>query len=149
MKQQCAVRIISKNHKCLKACGGTMSCCGRSCQSSCWDCTTLNLPSAAPGAEGVLALAVRRTSHKSHKCEQPLFCQHKCGLDCSQDHECNTSCAQACRQCCSHHKCPKPCAEDCAPCAEPCDWICPHLCCPVLCGSVSRVILFLFLGCSL
>ncbi|KAK0433784.1 hypothetical protein EV421DRAFT_1718181 [Armillaria borealis] len=125
-----------RNHKCLKACGGTMPCCGRSCQSSCWDCTTLNLPSAAPGTEGVLALAVKRTLHKSHKCERLLFCQHKCGLDCSQDHECNISCAQACRQRCSHHKCPKRCAEDCAPCAQPCDWICPHLCCPVLCGSI-------------
>ncbi|KAK0211877.1 hypothetical protein IW262DRAFT_1280087 [Armillaria fumosa] len=125
-----------RSHKCLEACGGTMSCCGRPCQSSCWDCMTLNLPPAAPEVEGLLALAVIHILHQSHKCERLLFCQHKCGLDCSQNHECNTSCAQACRQRCPHHKCPKRCAEDCAPCAEPCDWICPHLCCPVSCGSI-------------
>ncbi|KAK0451375.1 uncharacterized protein EV420DRAFT_714274 [Desarmillaria tabescens] len=125
-----------RNHRCLKACGGTMSCCGNSCQSSCGDCTELNLPPAGQEFEGVLDLKIKRTLHKSHRCERLLFCQHKCGLDCSQDHECNTSCAQACRQRCVHHKCSKQCAEDCPPCAEPCDWICPHLSCPVLCGSI-------------
>ncbi|KAG7441498.1 uncharacterized protein BT62DRAFT_908111 [Guyanagaster necrorhizus] len=125
-----------KEHKCLNACGGTMSCCGKTCKSSCGDCTKLNLPVTQAGIERVFSLRIIRILHKSHQCERLLFCQHKCGLDCSQDHECNTSCAQACRQRCSHHKCPKPCAQDCAPCAEPCDWICPHLSCPVLCGSI-------------
>ncbi|KAK0199718.1 hypothetical protein DFS33DRAFT_1398406 [Desarmillaria ectypa] len=122
-----------QKHKCLKACGGTLSCCEKTCKSLCGDCTELNLP-GAPGIHRFLK--IKRILHKSHQCERLLFCQHKCGLDCSQDHECNTSCKQECRQRCSHHRCPKPCAQDCAPCAEPCDWICPHLSCPVLCGSI-------------
>ncbi len=133
-----------RKHKCLRPCGGSMSCCAKMCKTSCGDCTKLNL--VARGIKENIDLRIKRTLHKSHSCERLLFCQHRCGLDCSQDHECNTSCKQACRQRCSHHKCPKPCAEDCPPCAEPCDWICPHLSCPVLCGSASRLILFLFHG---
>ncbi|KAK0443129.1 uncharacterized protein EV420DRAFT_1067387 [Desarmillaria tabescens] len=122
-----------QKHKCIKACGGTMPCCEKTCKSFCGDCTGLNLP----GALGThRPLKIERTLHKSHQCERLLFCQHKCGLDCSKDHECNTSCKQQCRQRCSHHRCPKSCAQDCAPCAEPCDWNCPHLSCPVLCGSI-------------
>ncbi|KAK0186426.1 hypothetical protein F5146DRAFT_1161311 [Armillaria mellea] len=121
-------------HRCLRACGGSMSCCGKMCKTSCGDCTKLNLD--ARGIKEDINLRIMRALHESHKCERLLFCQHQCGLDCSQDHECNTSCKRACRQRCSHHKCPKPCAEDCPPCAEPCDWICRHLSCPVLCGSI-------------
>ncbi|KAK0451445.1 uncharacterized protein EV420DRAFT_1621833 [Desarmillaria tabescens] len=124
-----------QKHKCLKACGGTMSCCEETCKSFCGDCTELTLPGAR-GIQVFLGVQIKRILHKSHQCERLLFCQHKCGLDCSRDHECNTSCALECRQHCSHYKCPKPCAQDCAPCAEPCDWICPHFRCPVLCGSI-------------
>ncbi|KAK0475781.1 hypothetical protein IW261DRAFT_1552397 [Armillaria novae-zelandiae] len=116
-----------RKHKCLRPCGGSMSCCTKMCKTPCGDCTKLNL--VAQGIKENTNLNIKRTLHKSHKCERLLFCQH-------QYHECNTSCKRACRQRCSHHKCPKPCAEDCPPCAEPCDWICPHLSCPVLCGSI-------------
>ncbi|KAK0440271.1 hypothetical protein EV421DRAFT_1712588 [Armillaria borealis] len=127
-----------QKHKCLSACGGTVLCCGKTCKSFCGDCTELNQksPLRRLRLDWRPVVKIKRTLHKSHQCERLLFCQHKCGLDCSQDHECNTSCKRACRQRCSHHECPKPCAEDCPPCAEPCDWICPHLSCPVLCGSI-------------
>ncbi|KAF9268371.1 hypothetical protein L218DRAFT_954733 [Marasmius fiardii PR-910] len=121
-----------ENAKCPNVCGGVLPCCGRSCKSKCGDCTAKTRESS-PGAPPTKA---GRTSHKSHPCERTLYCQHLCGLDCSQDHECNTYCRQPCRQRCGHHECPQVCAVDCAPCAEPCEWVCAHFSCPVLCGSI-------------
>jgi len=118
---------------CQAVCGGSMSCCTRTCGSKCSQCLKLTQSSAsAPAASG----PVSRTHHKSHPCERLLYCQHRCGLDCSSDHKCNPKCGERCRQACLHHRCSKDCWEPCAPCMEPCQWNCAHLTCPVLCGSV-------------
>lgn len=120
---------------CKERCGGTMECCSKACKSLCSECQ-----SASVGPTVLtLRTQVVRAVHLSHPCDRSLYCQHSCGLDCSQDHHCNTRCKQACRQQCLHHKCSKPCSEPCAPCMEPCPWSCAHHSCPVLCGSVSRV----------
>lgn len=116
--------------QCTAACGGSLGCCKRTCRSRCGDCT-------AKTREGTTLLGrVLRSSHIAHPCERPLYCQHLCGLDCSEKHECSIFCRGQCLQRCGHHSCSKPCGEDCAPCGERCEWICPHGECPVLCGSV-------------
>lgn len=131
--------LAPKDHRCSNTCGGILSCCGRSCKSSCSQClsTTLLRQVQAENVEAVPTRAISRSQHQSHHCERTLYCQHPCGLQCSQNHECNTYCTKSCRQRCDHHQCLKPCGEDCSPCAEPCAWVCSHLTCPVLCGSVS------------
>ncbi|KZT65176.1 hypothetical protein DAEQUDRAFT_539533 [Daedalea quercina L-15889] len=120
--------------ECSNPCGGMLSCCSKTCKSTCSDCQrhTLRLGGDKAGVRDRIA----RTQHRPHPCDRPLYCQHTCGLDCSQDHHCNTKCKQACRQDCVHHKCPKPCSEPCAPCMEPCPWSCAHQSCPVACGSI-------------
>ncbi|KAH9934853.1 uncharacterized protein B0H18DRAFT_489837 [Fomitopsis serialis] len=117
---------------CSKPCGGALSCCSKTCKSACSDCQKLALGASAVNP----AAKIVRTQHKPHPCDRPLYCQHPCGLDCSQDHHCNSKCKQACRQECIHHKCPKSCSEPCAPCMEPCPWSCAHQSCPVACGSI-------------
>ncbi|KAI0956522.1 hypothetical protein AcW1_005178 [Taiwanofungus camphoratus] len=116
--------------QCKEPCGGALSCCSKTCKSRCSDCQK-----ASGGMSSIISL-VQRTAHITHPCDRSLYCEHPCGLDCSQDHHCNDNCKQKCRQLCSHHECPKPCSEPCAPCMEPCTWICAHQSCPVVCGSI-------------
>lgn len=120
---------------CASICGGQLACCSRSCRAKCWECQFATKAALA----GALPVSGRmsRSQHRTHPCERLLYCQHLCGLPCSQDHECNTACGQTCRQTCSHHSCPDPCSKPCAPCMEPCEWSCRHISCSVLCGSVS------------
>ncbi|KAI8974770.1 hypothetical protein BD414DRAFT_424028 [Trametes punicea] len=115
---------------CKAPCKGVMECCSKLCKASCGDCQALNTPQLIGGNK------ITRTHHASHPCQRLLYCQHECGLPCSQEHECNTKCNGPCRQQCEHHHCPKPCAEPCAPCMEPCNWSCPHFSCSVPCGSI-------------
>ncbi|KZT03360.1 uncharacterized protein LAESUDRAFT_366011 [Laetiporus sulphureus 93-53] len=118
--------------KCMEPCGGLMSCCSKSCKSACYACQNETSLGMSRLPIGKLA----RIRHIAHPCDRPLYCQHACGLDCSQDHQCNSSCKEICRQQCTHHQCRKPCSEPCAPCMEPCEWNCPHQECPVVCGSI-------------
>ena len=108
---------------CQELCGGTMLCCSRSCRSKCSDCQQVTKPSLPHNFVGIIA----RTSHVEHPCERLLYCQHNCGLACSQNHDCNSMCAEQCRQTCSHHACTLPCWQPCPPCMEPCDWTCAHV----------------------
>ncbi|GBE80241.1 hypothetical protein SCP_0214510 [Sparassis crispa] len=119
--------------QCKEPCGGTLQCCSKTCKSTCNDCQR-----ATAGAAFTVRSTnrINRTSHVAHPCERLLNCQHRCGLDCSQDHHCNTKCSHECRQRCIHHECPKLCSAPCAPCMEPCIWRCAHQTCPVLCGSI-------------
>ncbi|KIK63309.1 hypothetical protein GYMLUDRAFT_72036 [Collybiopsis luxurians FD-317 M1] len=125
-----ACSMPPEKFRCTRICGGITTCCGRTCRSSCVDCQQKS------NTSGEAAGRIKRSSHKEHPCERPLYCQHLCGQTCSQDHECTRSCKQQCRQRCPHHECPKSCGDSCAPCAEPCEWICPHLSCPVTCGAI-------------
>ena len=120
-------------HYCQEVCRGTLSCCSRTCKSKCGDCQSITLQNSKEKPVG----KVPRLGHRSHPCERPLYCQHLCGLPCSQNHECNTSCRGECRQRCSHTRCRRPCHVPCAPCMEPCMWKCEHASCPVSCGAVS------------
>lgn len=124
--------------KCKEPCGGALTCCSKTCKSRCFDCQRLTKGSSLQGIE----IKFARTSHVSHPCERSLYCQHPCGLDCSEDHHCNPRCKQACRQQCLHYTCRKPCSEPCAPCMEQCAWTCPHQTCPVACGSVCLSLCF-------
>lgn len=118
--------------QCLMPCGGALACCSKTCKSTCSDCQRTTL-----GGKAITATTqIKRTQHRPHPCDRPLYCQHPCGSDCSQDHHCNTKCKHPCRQQCTHHKCPKSCSEPCTPCMEPCPWSCEHETCPVACGSV-------------
>ena len=121
---------------CTEPCRGVLSCCSRTCKAVCSECQKVTIErteSTVPTGK------ITRTSHRTHPCERMLYCQHKCGLACSQDHECNTACSEKCRQQCSHNRCTQPCHVACAPCMEPCMWQCEHAACPVLCGSVWSV----------
>ncbi|KDQ62856.1 hypothetical protein JAAARDRAFT_202408 [Jaapia argillacea MUCL 33604] len=117
---------------CKETCNGQMGCCSRTCKSRCSDCQYLSRATPAPNPQGPVA----RSRHRPHPCERSLYCEHRCGLDCSERHECSTDCRQSCRQICSHHTCPKPCSDPCPPCMEPCGWRCIHHSCPVACGSI-------------
>lgn len=120
---------------CQELCGGTMTCCTKTCKSRCMDCQMLSDPE--PESNGGTK-KIARSTHKTHPCERTLYCQHLCGLDCHpKENGCNPSCQGECRQRCSHHQCNKPCSVPCAPCMQPCEWRCPHQECPVACGSVS------------
>jgi hypothetical protein len=117
---------------CREVCGGTMSCCTRTCKSQCSECQLLSKPAGDDGKK-----LIQRSKHKVHSCERTLYCQHLCGLDCHpKEKGCNPTCKQQCRQRCTHHKCNKPCSTPCAPCMQPCEWKCSHYSCPVSCGSV-------------
>lgn len=117
---------------CKILCGGTMQCCSKTCKSQCRSCQKVSVDIENPQGR------IQRTQHTSHPCERSLYCQHLCGLACSQDHHCNSACEGTCRQQCAHHKCTKPCSAPCVPCMEACQWNCPHHTCPVACGSVSN-----------
>lgn len=117
---------------CQELCGGTMLCYSRSCRSKCSDCQQVTKPSLPDNFVGIIA----QTSHVEHLCERLLYCQHNCGLACSQNHDCNSMCAGQCRQTCSHHACTLPCWQPCPPCMEPCDWTYAHMSCSVSCGSI-------------
>ncbi|KAJ7496030.1 hypothetical protein B0H11DRAFT_2171669 [Mycena galericulata] len=112
---------------CTGICSGTMSCCGRSCNSRCHECQSINTP-----VEG----RIDRTEHAQHLCQKPLFCAHPCSKPCSRDHECAKACRQNCRQECSHSRCNAYCSTPCSPCMKDCTWVCPHEKCPLPCGSV-------------
>lgn len=102
-------------HRCSAPCGGLMtSCCGRDCNSSCFDCQQVN----ERAAEG----PVVRQMHRQHPCQKALYCEHLCQNPCSQDHQCTTKCEKACRQICSHARCRKHCSVPCAPCQSSCTW---------------------------
>lgn len=120
--------------RCTATCGDSLDCCGGTCKSQCGDCTAQTREGGALSER-----LVARTSHSKHPCERALYCQHMCGLDCSQDHKCNVCCQGPCRQKCEHRECPNPCGEDCGPCYGRCGWICPHGECPVACGSVGAL----------
>jgi hypothetical protein len=120
--------------ECKEVCGGTTTCCGRTCKSRCHECQEVTRDAAIPGAN---ALPPVRTHHESHPCERTIKCQHFCGLPCSSEHSCNPKCPKPCRQRCGHQKCKKQCWDPCPPCMEPCEWRCDHHSCPVVCGSVS------------
>ena len=132
----CEHRIRKKCHEdaskieCQALCGGTLDCCSKTCSSKCCFCVKLS-------RSGESIERVVRGQHKKHPCERILFCQHLCGLDCSQDHQCNERCQNQCRQSCDHHNCKLVCSKPCPPCLEPCTWECEHHFCPVACGSVS------------
>jgi hypothetical protein len=98
-------------HKCRARCNGILSCCGRNCQASCYECPQRRVPE--PGSIPV---------HQSHPCSKRLYCEHQCDRVCSADHECTTECKAPCRQACAHARCNKPCSVPCAPCQEPCIW---------------------------
>lgn len=120
---------------CSEPCGGTLSCCTKTCKAGCSSCRSLTLEKS--GIEPRTAGKVLRTHHKDHPCERLLYCEHECRSKCHpKDQDCNSSCKETCRQQCVHNKCKKPCSEPCAPCMEPCVWTCAHMTCPVLCGSV-------------
>jgi len=103
-------------HRCTKRCDGIMSCCGRSCNSSCWKCQSQS--SQARDDSG----KVSRIKHMSHQCEKRLYCEHQCAEFCSENHQCTTSCKGPCRQVCAHTKCRNYCSTPCPPCQEPCTW---------------------------
>lgn len=89
--------------QCKEPCRGTMQCCGKECKSSCYICQHETAGAAFTIEDESTIL---RASHILHPCERRLYCEHLCGVACSQDHQCNTKCAQACRQRCAHYKCP-------------------------------------------
>ena len=122
--------------RCHEPCRGALSCCSRTCKAHCGDCQTITRQTMENAPR-----KISRIHHQAHLCERTLYCQHKCGLACSQDHQCNSTCKEKCRQQCSHNHCKQPCSVPCAPCMEPCMWQCEHASCPVLCGSVCRVLL--------
>ncbi|KAI5827612.1 P-loop containing nucleoside triphosphate hydrolase protein [Schizophyllum commune Tattone D] len=117
-------------HLCTKPCDGIMGCCGRTCQSRCSDCQSLNQDQRADDGK------VTRAQHTRHPCKKPLFCGHACPLPCARDHVCTKSCSEDCRQECAHAKCRLRCSAPCASCKEACTWTCAHKACPVPCGSV-------------
>ncbi|KAJ7772619.1 hypothetical protein DFH07DRAFT_993348, partial [Mycena maculata] len=112
---------------CSTACGGTMTCCGRACNSKCHNCQGVNT-----AAEG----RIDRVQHIEHPCQKPLFCAHTCSKPCSRDHKCATACENECRQQCVHSRCTAYCSTPCSPCMKDCAWVCPHEKCPLPCGSV-------------
>ncbi|KAG0698145.1 hypothetical protein DFH29DRAFT_943008 [Suillus ampliporus] len=118
----------SSTYLCKAPCCGIMSCCGRTCKAKCYECQQKN---TTPEGE-----RTRRVQHLPHPCEKPLFCEHLCQENCSDDHKHTVACRKPCRQACSHARCQSPCSVPCAPCQEPCTWSCPHHSCPVPCGSV-------------
>jgi hypothetical protein len=98
---------------CTSLCAGTMTCCGRPCNSRCHSCKEVNAP-----AEGKIV----RVQHCRHPCKKLLFCAHRCSNICSQDHKCATTCKEQCRQECSHSRCNAYCSTLCTPCMKECTW---------------------------
>ncbi|KAI0765957.1 hypothetical protein BD413DRAFT_606098 [Trametes elegans] len=129
--------------KCRERCAGALQCCSKPCKALCSDCQKLN----RDRTEAVTSTRmVARSRHVSHPCERALYCQHKCGLPCSQEHNCNTNepcapCMEACTWSCAHHSCPVLCGSICSrlPCDEPCTKLlrCGHAC-PSVCGELCR-----------
>jgi hypothetical protein len=104
---------ISK-HSCSHPCGGIIGCCGRTCDSPCFDCQAKN---PAGGTS-----RIERKLHREHLCKKPLYCGHDCLLPCLQGHECPPICREACRQRCAHRNCPASCSTPCELCKEVCTW---------------------------
>ncbi|THU97835.1 P-loop containing nucleoside triphosphate hydrolase protein [Dendrothele bispora CBS 962.96] len=117
-------------YNCNKPCNGIMSCCGRTCNSTCWECQT-RIPQLQDESG-----KIHRVNHVPHSCEKRLYCAHQCVELCSEGHRCTTFCKNPCRQVCPHTKCRKYCSTPCPPCQEPCTWNCEHESCPAPCGSV-------------
>ncbi|KNZ77104.1 NFX1-type zinc finger-containing protein 1 [Termitomyces sp. J132] len=117
-------------YKCIQPCAGIMECCGRTCNSNCYQCQAKNVSSAQDTSR------ILRTFHVNHPCRKVLHCAHICNGPCSRDHKCILICKEQCRQECAHAQCKEYCSTPCSPCQEPCIWKCPHFACPVPCGSV-------------
>ncbi|KAJ7163577.1 hypothetical protein C8R43DRAFT_1171786, partial [Mycena crocata] len=127
---------------CTSLCGGTMTCCGRPCNSRCHACQKVNKPLPAPEipdmevTEPEVTERITRVQHCNHPCQKLLFCAHTCSEPCSKNHQCATACKRKCRQECSHSQCTDYCSTPCSPCMKDCTWVCPHAKCPLPCGSV-------------
>ena len=136
-----------EDYRCQARCGELMACCGKSCNTSCDECQSLNDTLTDGGA-------IKRTKHTRHPCQKRLYCEHTCQEVCSESHEHTTHCKANCGQVCPHSRCRNQCSVPCAPCKQPCTWYvvvllysvlllkndcrsCTHYSCPIPCGSVS------------
>lgn len=131
---------------CRQVCNGAMNCCTKTCKSQCFECQTLTRAALTIEGASIPYSPTSRITHQKHPCERLLYCLHACGQDCHpKDMPCNPACEQKCRQECIHQSCKKHCSAPCPPCMEPCIWKCSHEACPVNCGSVRKVPLFIYL----